>query len=468
MQPQEKEKLTSSATKILALALPVGLETVFQTSLGAVDQIIVALLGADAVAGVGLSNSVSFIVMLVYSAVGTGSGVLIAQAFGRNDMEEVSATAGFGQVLAGLFGVCTALPLALFPGAILHWIGAQQTVVDSAAGYFQLFAASAPLVAISAVSTATFRSLSDTRTPMIITVGAVALNTLLGFFLVLGISPFPKLGVLGAGLATLLSQLVRCLVLVVTLYRRKAGPRWRWPWQYSGMTTIARRLFEVTYPLALSEMLWGASAFAYTIVFTRLGTDALASSQIVMVIENLFIAIAAGLAPAAIATIGQAIGGGSVHCAKKNATAVLRLGLLAGLLFTVLLIGTSFLLPVLYPRVGNKVLQVAFWGILIAASVQPAKVLNSILGNGILPSGGDTKFVLLGHLVSSYLVGLPVAVWLGLFAGLNARGVFGARALEEIIKVTVFFLRFRTPAWYQKSVDGLSNAMSANKQRVET
>jgi len=95
------------------------------------------------------------------------------------------------------------------------------------------------------------------------------------------------------------------------------------------------------------------------------------------------------------------------------------------------------------------------WGqpiILIAASVQPAKVLNNILGNGILPSGGDTKFVLVGHLVGSYLVGLPVAVLLGLFAGLNAWGVFGARALEEIIKIITFLLRFRTPAWHRKSL----------------
>jgi putative MATE family efflux protein len=462
VQLQENDELTSSARKILALALPVGLETVFQTSLGAVDQLIVGFLGADAIAGVGLSNTVTFIVMLIYSAVGTGSGVLIAQAFGRNDLEEVSATAAYGQILAGSFGLCTALPLVLFPSVILRWIGAQETVANEAAGYFQLFAASAPLVAISAVSTATFRSLNDTRTPMIITVGAVALNTLFGFFLVLGISPFPKLGVLGAGVATLLSQTVRCLVLLVAVHRRRNGPRWRWPWQHVGMAAIARKLFAVTYPLALSEMLWGASAFAYTLVFTRLGTDALASSQIVMVIENLFIAVAAGLAPAAIATIGQAIGGGSVQCAKKNATVVLRLGLLAGLLFTILLLGTSFLLPVLYPRVGTEVLQVAFWGILIAACVQPAKVLNSILGNGILPSGGDTKFVLANHLIGSYLVGLPVAVCLGMFAGLHAWGVFGARALEEIIKVIFFWLRFRTPAWYQKSVDGLANGASAS------
>ena len=160
---------------MVELAVPVGLEAVFQTSLGLADQVIVGLLGASAVAGVGLSNSVSFIVMLVYSAVGTGSGVLIAHAFGRKNMEEVSATAALGQIVAGLFGTCTALPLALFPRVILHWVGAQEGVANEAAGYFQLFAAAAPLTAISAVSTATFRSLSDMRTPMIITMGAVAI-----------------------------------------------------------------------------------------------------------------------------------------------------------------------------------------------------------------------------------------------------------------------------------------------------
>lgn len=87
---------------------------------------------------------------------------------------------------------------------------------------------------------------------------------------------------------------------------------------------------------------------------------------------------------------------------------------------------------------------------------------NSILGNGILPSGGDTKFVLASHLIGSYLVGLPVAVCLGMFTGLHAWGVFGARALEEIIKMIFFLLRFRTPAWYQKSVDDLANDGSAN------
>jgi Na+-driven multidrug efflux pump len=126
-------------------------------------------------------------------------------------------------------------------------------------------------------------------------------------------------------------------------------------------------------------------------------------------------------------------------------------GVLAGLLFTPLIIGTSFFLPVIYPHVGKEVLAIAFWGLFVVSFVQPVKVLNSVLGNGILPSGGDTKFVLLGHLIGSYVVGLPAAVMLGIFTWLNVWGVYGSRAAEEIIKSVAFFLRFRTQAWYQRS-----------------
>jgi putative MATE family efflux protein len=437
--------------EIIKLAIPVSLEAVFQTSLSLVDLVIVGSLGASAVAAVGLSNSVTFVIMLLYSGVGTGSGVLVAQAFGRNDMEELSKITALGQMIAGACGMCTAIPLVLFAGPILHLAGAAEDVSKAGVGYFELFALSAPLVAVSAVTTATFRSVSDTRTPMVITIGAVVLNTACGFFLVLGIPPFPKLQVLGAGVATLFSQAVRCVALMIALYRREAGPAWRWPWQCSGYDRIFKALFRVTYPLALSEVLWGTSAFVYTLVFTRLGTNVLAASQIVMVVENLFIVATSGLAPAAVAFVGQAIGADSVHRAKKHAVAVLRMGVFAGLFLTPVIIGASFFLPFIYPHVGKEVLAIAFWGLLIVSLVQPAKVLNNVLGNGILPSGGDTKFVLLGHLIGSYLVGLPAAVLLGIFTRLNVWGVYGSRAAEEIIKSIAFILRFRTQIWTRKT-----------------
>jgi putative MATE family efflux protein len=442
-----------SQQKIFKVALPVSLEAVFQTSLGFIDQIIVGTLGSTAIAAVGLCNSISFIVMLLYSAIGTGCGVLVAQAFGRNDLNDISRVAALSLMSSGIFGLCTALPLILYPGTILKLIGAPEELVQAGSVYFQLFSASAPLIVMSAVTTATFRSLNDSMTPMFITMAAVGLNTLLGLFLVFGWGPFPKLGVVGAGLATLIAQIARCLAFLVALYWRKKGLKWQWPG--IGMAKVLGPLLEITYPIAISELLWGTSTFVYTIVFTRLGIAALTSSQIVMTIENLFIVAASGLAPAAVASIGQALGADSLAAAKKHANAALRLGLIAGLLFSALLCGASFLLPFVYPNVGKEVLHFTFWGIIIVACVQPAKVLNSILGNGILPSGGDTKYVLLAHAVGSYGIGVPVAILSGFILRLSVWGIFGSRALEELLKTIFFLMRYRTPAWYKKSVDEL-------------
>jgi Na+-driven multidrug efflux pump len=176
--------------------------------------------------------------------------------------------------------------------------------------------------------------------------------------------------------------------------------RWYWPFG-SRFQQIGRPLFWRTYPIALSEMLWGTSTFVYTIVFTRIGTAALASSQIVTTVENIFIVAATGLAPAAVATVGQALGMGSLQTAKEEASLVPRAGLIAGVVFTIALIGASVLLPIIYPKVSGDVLRLAFWGLIIMACMQPAKVVNSVLGNGILPTGGDTKFVLEQDLLGS-------------------------------------------------------------------
>jgi Na+-driven multidrug efflux pump len=91
---------------------------IFQTSFSFIDQIIVGSLGAVALAAVGLSNNLAFILSLLYAGIGTSSGAFIAQAY------EVSQIATLGQTAAALLEVCSALPLVLFSVPILHGLGA--------------------------------------------------------------------------------------------------------------------------------------------------------------------------------------------------------------------------------------------------------------------------------------------------------------------------------------------------------
>jgi putative MATE family efflux protein len=445
-------KPRGEAKKLLRLAIPISLESVFQMGFNAIDQIIVGLLGADAVAAVGLSNSIASIALLLYASVGVGAGVMVARAYGRKELAEVSEIASIGQTLSGLLGLLTAIGFVTFSRPILQVVGADPKLIGSATSYFQLYSISIAPMILSAVTSAVFRSLNAPKTPLLVTGSAVALNTLLGFVLVLGFGPIPSLGVAGAGWATLFSQTARCLVLILLLYLSQTGVHWTWPLPGSKTARTAGRLFGLTGPIALSEVLWGTSTFVYTIVLTRIGTTTLAASQIVLSLENIFIVVSVGLAPAAVAVIGQALGEGALPKAKANAWLTIRLGVFLAIVLGLLYGSCSFLLPTIYPKVGQDVLHLAFWGVIIMAVSQPAKVLSSVLGNGVLASGGDTRFILFGNLVGTYAVGLPSAVAAGLFTGLGFFGVFAAKVLEECVKAACFLLRFLRHRWYESAL----------------
>lgn len=86
------------------------------------------------------------------------------------------------------------------------------------------------------------------------------------------------------------------------------------------------------------------------------------------------------------------------------------------------------------------------------AAIQPAKVLSSVLGNGVLSSGGDTRFVLLGNLAGTYAIGLPAAFGLGLLVPFGFFGVFAAKVLEELVKAACFSVRFLRARWYEHAL----------------
>jgi Na+-driven multidrug efflux pump len=171
-----------------------------------------------------------------------------------------------------------------------------------------------------------------------------------------------------------------------------------------------------------------------------------------MSLENVFIVVSAGFGPAAVAVIGQALGVGSVKAAKASAWQTIRFGLITAVVLGILYAASSALLPVLYPKVGRDVLHLAFWGVILMAATQPVKVLSSVLGNGVLASGGDTRVVLIGNLAGTYAVGLPAAIGLGLHTPFGFFGVFAAKILEEVIKMACFFVRFQTGRWYKSAL----------------
>ena len=438
--------------EIAHIAVPVSLETMFQLLLGFIDQVIIGTLGTVAIAAVGLCNSVLAVVYVTLGALGTGTGILVARAHGGGQAQVVARTSSTAAALAGASSLLLALPFVALAGPFLKGLGAAPAVAAAGRTYFPVVLLMLPLATVGAVASATLRSLGRPRIPLAVTLLAVALNTAGAYVLVFGVGPFPRLGLAGAAWATFAAQAVKALLLLRCLYGGRALARWELPPTLAEWRRTNTELLHLAVPLGAKDVSWTFALFGYALLYQRIGTGALAASQIVATLENLFFLASIGLMVAATTLIGQAVGSGDASLAQMRARILLRTGAVTGLAFGALYLSMALLLPIFYPHVGRSVLSIAAGGVVISALFQPVRVRNMILGGGVLPSGGDARSVVIGDALGAFAVGLPLAFLLGFALKWGVWGVFAARGVEEVSKALFFARRAGRLSWAKVAV----------------
>jgi putative MATE family efflux protein len=320
-------------------------------------------------------------------------------------------------------------------------------VAQAGGEYLRLSAlAMVPTVLVSVLSGA-MRSTGLARSPMIATVATVPVNVALSYALVLGVGPFPALGVPGAGWATVATTTVRLFILAVQAFVIHRIVDWRLPAAVSEWRAIVVPLVVLAIPLALTDLLWSTGTFLYSVIAQRLGDEQLAAIQISSTLEGVFIVGSIGLMSATTALVGRSVGEQDAPGAAHWSRRLTQAGIYTAIVFGVLMGVSALAVPFLFANAGPDVQALAMIGILINAVSQVIKVRNMILGAGVMPSGGDVRGVVLGDGVSAFLVGLPLAVLLGLFTPLGIVGIFLARVAEESVKLVIFTRRTRRISW---------------------
>ncbi|ULH16757.1 MATE family efflux transporter [Deinococcus sp. KNUC1210] len=446
----------SPGHEIARIAVPVSLEFTLMLVLNFVNQVVVGALGAKAIAAVGFASSLTFIVVATLGALGTSVSILVSRAYGAGRRSDMNTSVSAALLLAAALSGVLSVLLAIFAPQLLRLTGASEAVASLGSGYLRLTALSLLPTALGIVLSGVMRSLGHARSPMVATFITVILNTLLGYSLVFGIGPFPKLGVVGAGWATLITATLKVLILLAQVYGPRPLAAWATPRGAASWKAVLGPLFVFAVPLGLTELIWSGGTFLYNVVFQRLGDEALAAAQIVNTLEGVFVVGSIGLMSATTALVGRSLGQGDAPGAAVWVRRLLNVGVRTGVGFGLLFALSTLLLGLLFREVGQDVRQAAAIGIVINAVFQVVKVRNMIVGAGILPSGNDTRGVILGDVVGAFLVGLPLAVLLGLYTPLGVTGVFLARVIEESVKLGVFTWRARRLSW-----DALAAAQAA-------
>ena len=430
-----------------ALAVPAALQSLLQSSFSIVDQIMIGQLGSVSVAGVGIAGKFTSMFSVLASAVGAVAGIMISQYLGSKNQREIRRSF-FGNLLLclALAGVFTAVCLGL-PKQIMGLYIPDGATVAAAAGYLTIVAGTFLPIAGSILLGTLLRCMEKASLPLYASIAAALLNTGLNYALIFGKLGLPAMGANGAAVATLVSQTANFLIMLLLFlpYRNclaacPAAPRASFNY---------RQYVRMLLPILVCELMWSLGENVYAAIYGHLGTAASAAMTLINPIVGLTIGALCGLSQAAGVLIGKRLGEGAFDDAYRESKKLILMGF-AGAVGLGLLVAAFRGVYVEIYQVEPAVKALTGQILVAYALVVPFKVMNMILGGGIIRSGGQTQYSMAIDLIGTWGFGVPLGLLAGFVLKLSIPYVYFILSLEECVRFAISLVVFRKRLWMRR------------------
>ena len=438
--------------ELLIIAIPISFQQLINASLNMIDVVMVGQLGETAIAALGLSNQVFFVLILILFGATSGMAIFTAQFWGKNEIEPIRKVLGMSLIISTSVALIFTLAAVLIPETVLGFYTTDVEVIKLGSSYLRIVGFTYIPIAIATAYIAVLRSIQLIRMTVIVTIAALIFKTILGYALIFGIGGLPALGVRGAAIGTASGWTLELVLLLILVYTQKtplaANPLAFFSFDWSFFV----RVLTTVLPAVANEFFWSLGISTYNAIYAHIGTDAIAAININATIEELGFVVFMGLGNACAVMVGNRIG------AKRNAEAfeIVRHVIFLGVVFAIAVGVIIFFLRDavvrlydLSPEGVNNVRML----MLVMASCLWIRMFNFTVFIGALRAGGDTRFALIMEICSIWLIGVPAAYVGGFVLHLPVYWVYLMVILEEVAKAFVSWWRFNSRKWIHDLVN---------------
>ena len=428
--------MRSEATKTIRLALPIIIGELAQMSLHLIDAAMVGAISYKQLAAAALVLNTLNIPFVFGIGITISVSQMVSMAHGRRDGQLVSHYFFNGFCLCAVSAILISL-LLVFGRNILYYLGQDPEVVVLALPFMKLMGLSIiPMLLFMTLKQFT-DGLEFTRTAMMLSLIGLPINIFLNWVLIYGNLGFPRLELLGAGWATLITRTLIFIILGLVILKHTTFKRYvmvaKSQWKIKGETL--KELLHIGIPSSL-QMGMEAGAFAVSgIIIGTLGAVSQASHQIALSCASFTFMVSMGLAQAGSIRVSNAFGRFDFKMISKIGNATLITALFYGIFCAIAFTVFRFQLPRFF-NTNKEVLELASTLLLFAAVFQISDSTQAI-GAGLLRGIKDVKVPTILVAISYWVIGLPVGyvlafhfkmgasgMWLGLITGLTLASVF--------------------------------------------
>ncbi|MBN1035619.1 MATE family efflux transporter [Clostridium botulinum] len=438
--------------KTIAIAIPVTIQALLNTTLNLIDTMMIGQLGETTIAAVGLANKVFFVFTLLLFGIVSGSSILTAQYWGKKDIKNIRKVLGISLII-GLFGaIIFVIPSLICPNIVMRIFTPNESTIGIGVAYLSIVALSYPLTAITNAYISLLRAVNEVKAPVVISLFSILINAILNYTLIFGHFGFQALGVQGAAIGTLIARIIECISVLSIVYLKNGPAAARLKELVAFDKTFIKMFFITVSPVIANEFMWGLGVTIYSLVYGRMGDGAVAAITITQTVEQIAVVIFQGISAATAVILGNELGANKLKKADIHAKYLLILQFIATLVIGVICILTRW--PLIHLFTVTEAVAVDISKCLIVFVLYlPFKMFNLVNITGVLRSGGDTKSGLILDTTGVWLIGIPLAYLGGIFLSLPIYWVYVLVLAEEIYKFVLSFKRYKQKKWLKNIVE---------------
>lgn len=430
--------------RTIAIMVPVIIQNLLTYFANMIDSVMLSAYGQSEFAASSLANQAWFIYVLFAFGLSTGSCILTSQYFASKDKKSISAVMTLGFTLSTAISFVFFIILFFFPENFLKIYTDDAKLIEIGASYLRIVAPGYLLAGVSTLYSSYLKSIEKAVLPLIFNGITICVNTVFNYFLIFGTFSFPKMGIEGAAIATLISKIAEFTVIII--YFSKCEKYISLKADIKRIKELAGDFTKYSLPVLFNETVWGIGISFQSTVYGRMGENVINAVNVTSMVERIGLVVCMGLYQAASIILGIELGRDRFENAKKYSKRYMIFSAMFGVVFGIAiysaypLITGAFSLPAETALIYKKMS-------LILCVLLVVKSVNTMGICAVLRSGGDTRAALLIDIPIMILLTNPLGAFLSSRFSLDPWTVYAIFISEEFIKMPVMLMRIKTNKW---------------------
>ena len=433
--------------KLMMVGIPMVIQQVIAVTLNLADTIMVGKVGENALAAVGAANQIYFIFGVVLFGVFSGAAVHAVQYWGIRDIVSLRRIIGIDYTVCLALAVPVIFFVYLTAPFLIGLFADEAEVITLGTDYLRIACFSYLFSGLTFVIAYNSRAIQDVTVPTIINGCAILINITFNYLLIYGKYGFPKLGVEGAAIATLLARVLECIAMHLSIYLRKEYPLKA---KLCELLSYSKDLFvtvmKTAIPVIITEGLWAVSVSCIFAAYGKISASAFAVSQVAVTVTDFFQTVYFGLGNASAVLLGEVLGQGKKKLTYQYSRNILKVTWVLNVIMTAVILFMRTPIANIYnftPETTGMLMK----ALLVYAFAMTPKMLSYMMICAIFRPGGDTMFCMYVDVACNIGLQGPLAYSSVLLFDLPLHWAMAAVASADVLKIFICYYRYFTKRW---------------------